>query len=65
MTVQSGTAVRKVFAKQEVMRKRSTLMSEDTQKKVSASVCRFTELDDKAFLWIDNMRRANCPFHLH
>ena len=57
--------MRKVHAKREVMRKRSALMSEDTHTKVCVSVRRFTELDGKVFLWIDNMHRANCPFHLH
>jgi len=36
-----------------------------TQKKVGASVRGLTELVRKVFLWIDNMHRANCPFHLH
>jgi len=62
MTVRSETAMRKVCAKQEVMHKRSAPMSEDTHKKVSASVWNFTELDDKElFLWIDNMHHAHCP----
>jgi len=49
------------------VRKRSALMSEDTLKNVivSASVRRFTELSGRAFLWIDDMHRTNCPFHLH
>ena len=64
-TVRSEAAVRKVCAKREVTRRSSALMSEDTHKKVSASVRRFTELDGKVFLWINNMHRANCPFHLH
>ena len=34
-----------------------------TQKKVSASDRGLTELVRKVFLWIDNMHRANCPFH--
>jgi len=41
------------------------LMSEDTLKKVGASVRGLTEVVRKVFLWIDNMHRANCPFHLH
>ena len=53
MTVQSEAAVRKSCAKRGVMCKRSALMSEDTHKKVSASVCRFTQPDGKTFLWID------------
>jgi len=64
-TVWSETSVIKVRAKREVMRKRSALMSEDTHKKVSASIHRFAELHGKVFLWIDNVHRANCPFHLH
>jgi len=40
--------------------------SEHTHTKIfSATVRRLTELDSKVFLWIDNMHRANCPFHLH
>jgi len=42
------------------------LMSGDTRtKKVSASVRRLTELNSKVFQWINNMHRANCPFHLN
>ena len=36
-----------------------------THAKVSTSVRRLTELDSKVFHWIDNMHRANCPFHFH
>ena len=64
-TVRSEAAVIKVCVKRQVMRERSALMSEDTHKKVSASMRRFTELDGKVFVWIDNMHRVNHPFHLH
>jgi len=47
----------------------NVLLSEDAQKKASAthtkiasaSVGRFTDLDGKVFLWIDNMHRATGP----
>ena len=54
----SEFAIRKVWSKREVIRKRSALMSEEAFR---ASVCRFTELEDKLYLRIDSMRRANLP----
>ena len=37
-------------------------MSEEAKKKTfRASVGRFTEVEDKLYLWIDSMRRANLP----
>ena len=58
----SEAAIRKVWSNREGIRKRSALMSEETKKKTfRASVGRFTELEDKLFLWIDSMRRANLP----
>jgi len=58
----SETAIRKVWSKREEIRKRSSLMSEEAKKKTfRASVGRFTELEDKLYLWIDSMRRANLP----
>ena len=44
------------------IRKRSALMSEEDKKKTfRASVGRFTEVEDKLYLWIDSVRRANLP----
>ena len=44
----SEAAIRKVWSKREVIRKRSTLMSEQAKKKTfRASVGRFTKLEDK------------------
>jgi len=60
-TVRSGPAVRKICEKRKVMRERSALMSEETHKKVSASVRRFTELDGKVFFGLINMHQANFP----
>ena len=58
----SEGAIRKIMKNQEVIRKRSALMSEETRaKKFRASVGRFSEIEDKLFLWIDSMRRANLP----
>ena len=54
--------IRKVRSKREGICKRSALMSEEAKKKTSrASVGRFTEVEDKLYLWIDIMRRANLP----
>ena len=56
----SEAAIRKVWSKCEVIRKRSALMSEEAKKKTfRAFVGRFTKLEDKLYLWIDSMRRAN------
>jgi len=53
----SQAATGKVWAKREVIRKRSAQMSEGTKnKKVSAPVA---ELEDSLYLCIDNMRKAN------
>ena len=58
----SETAIRKIWLNRENIRKRSALMSEETKKKkLRASVGRFTELEDKLYLWIDSMRRASLP----
>ena len=54
--------MRKILSKCEVIRKRSALMSEEAKKKTfRASVGRFTELEDKLYLWIDCMCPANFP----
>ena len=54
--------IRKVWSKREDIRKRSALMFEEAKKKTfRASVGRFTEVDDKLYLWIDSMHRANLP----
>ena len=58
----SEVAIRKVWSKREVIRKRSAPMSEEAKKKTfRASVDRFTKLEDKLYLWIDSMSRANLP----
>jgi len=58
--------MRKVCAMREVTRRRSALTSEDTHThKCRGSVRRFAELEGKLYLWLDSMRRAKCPFHLH
>jgi len=63
-TTVSEKAIRKVWAKRKVFRKRSALISEKTKKNKRAPVGRFTELKDKLHLRIDNMGRENCLFHL-
>jgi len=60
----SEITIRKVWAKQEVIRKHSALMSEETKGKNRASVCRFTELEDKLHLYIDSMCQANLSIPL-
>ena len=58
----SEATIRKIWSKREDIRKRSALMSEEAKKKMfRASVGRFTEVEDKLYLWIDSMRRANLP----
>ena len=58
----SEATIKKVWSKREGIRKRSALISEETKKKTfRASVSRFTEVEDKLYLWIDSMRRANLP----
>ena len=58
----SEATIRKVWSKREDIRKRSALMSEEAKKKTfRASVDRFTEVEDKLYLWIDTMRRVNLP----
>ena len=57
--------IRKVWSKREDIRKRSALMSEEAKKiTFRASVGRFTEVEDKLYLWIDIMRRVNLPVPL-
>ena len=58
----SEATIRKVCSKREDIRKRSALMSEEAKKKTfRASVGRFTEVEDKLYLWIDGVRRENLP----
>ena len=58
----SEVTIRKVSSKREVFRKRSALITEEAKKKTfRTSVSRFTKLEDKLYLWIDSMRRANLP----
>ena len=54
--------IRKVWSKHEDISKCSALMSEEAKKKTfRASVGRFPEVEDKLYLWIDSMHRANLP----
>ena len=56
----SEAIIRKVWSKCEDICKRSALMSEEAKKKTfRASVGRFTEVEDKLYLWIYSMRRVN------
>ena len=58
----SEAAIRKVWSKCEDIRKRSALMFEEAKKKTfGASVGRFTEVEDKLYLWIGGVRRENLP----
>ena len=58
----SEATIKKVWSKREDIRKRSALMSEEAKKKTfRASVGRFTEVEDKLYLWIDGVRRENLP----
>ena len=58
----SEATIRKVWSKREDIRQRSALMSEEAKKKTfRASVGRFTEVEDKLYLWIDSMRQVNLP----
>ena len=58
----SEATIKKVWSKRVDIRKRSALMSEEAKKKTfRASVGRFTEVEDKLYLWIDSMRRENLP----
>ena len=55
----SEATIRKVWSKREDIRNRSALFEEAKKKTFRASVGRFTEVEDKLYLWIDGMRRAN------
>ena len=58
----SEATIRKAWSKREDIFKRSALMSEEAKKKTfRASVGTFTEVEDKLYLWIYSMRRANLP----
>ena len=58
----SETVTRKVWPNRDDIRKCSALTSEEAKKKkFRAYVGRFTELEDKLYLWIDSMRRASLP----
>ena len=59
----SEATIKKVWSKRVDIRKRSFLMSEEAKKKKTfrASVGRFIEVEDKLYLWIDSVRRANLP----
>jgi len=55
----SEGAIRKVWEKRDSILERSALLSEEAkQKTFTASVGRFTKLEDMLYIWIDNMRRA-------
>ena len=60
----SEASIKKVWSKREDIRKCSALMSEEAKKTFRASVGRFTEVENKLYLWIYSMRRANLPVHL-
>ena len=54
--------MRKISINREAICKLSALMSKETKKKkFPASVERFTELEEKLYIWIDSMRQANFP----
>ena len=58
----SEATIKKVGWKHEDIRKRSALMTEEAKKETfRASVGRFTEVEDKLYLWIDSMHRASLP----
>ena len=58
----SEATIRKIWSKHEDICKRSALMSEEAKKKTfKASVGRFTEVEDKLYLWIYSMRQVNLP----
>ena len=58
----SEATTKKAWLKCENIRKSSALMSEEAKKKTfKAFVDRFTEVEDKLYLRIDIMRRANLP----
>ena len=56
----SEATIRKVWSKRKDILKHSALMSEEAKKKIfGASVGRFTEVEDKLYLWIYSIRQVN------
>ena len=58
----SEGAIRKIWENREAIQQRCALMSQESKTQTfRASVPRFSEIEDKLYVWIDSMRRANMP----